>query len=382
MQNYQCYFKEVSMPENNILISEFLNSCIEKQLPFAVYQLPNTGIVKVCVQTDSEVITFNSLEQLMGKDGFVFVPFDKEGEYKSLFVRADINLQTNELHLDHIHQLPNCFKESLIKECSPLESSKELYIEQVTEMINELQDNKLDKVILSRIHMLDGYGMDNAISSFLKLTVAYNSAFVHLTSIPGVGTWIGASPETLLTSNENGSETVALAGTQKIEDRKLDEILWKDKELEEQAYVCRYIENTLKENNIEKCLIEGPYTVQAGNIVHLKTTYRFQLDSDFKKLSILANALHPTPAVCGLPKSTSSSLIRKVEKHDREYYAGYLGPLESNGSASFFVNLRSMKVLDKKMALYVGGGITAASKPELEWEETCLKAQTLLNVIS
>ncbi len=93
------------------------------------------------------------------------------------------------------------------------------------------------------------------------------------------------------------------------------------------------------------------------------------------------SALHPTPAVCGLPKERALELIYKTEMHNREYYAGYCGPINYQGKTDLFVNLRCMKILPDKLALYIGGGLTAKSDPEKEWEETVLKANTLLSVI-
>ena len=90
--------------------------------------------------------------------------------------------------------------------------------------------------------------------------------------------------------------------------------------------------------------------------------------------------LHPTPAVCGLPKEKSLDIIYKTEPYDREYYAGYLGMVE-NDSVDFYVNLRCMKIYENAAALFVGGGITANSDAKKEWQETELKAKTLLNIL-
>jgi len=371
------------MVENRNELSSFLGYCLQNAYPFFAYQLPNTGNIQIGVQTDFIAKDYQFLSDLEGGNGFVFSPFDTESSHKSWFIRADINLQASEIGSDSI-QLLRSEAVEMDKEFFSsriIESSHELYFNQVSKMIDDLKQFKLDKAILSRIQILDGMGMNCAVDSFLKLSESYNTAFVFLVSIPKVGTWIGASPETLLSSKNNTIETVALAGTQKLAGRIIDEIKWEQKEVHEQALVSSYIEEVLKNYNVSKYNRTGPETVQAGNVVHLKTTYLLPNGMSFNQLSNLVQDLHPTPAVCGLPKNKALKLIREIEEHDREYYAGYLGPIEANGSISLFVNLRSMKVLEKQMALYVGGGITADSIPEKEWEETCLKAQTLLNVI-
>ncbi len=371
------------MLENRSELFSFLSYCLQNNLPFFAYQLPNSGIIQIGVQTDLNLKHYQCLTDLDGENGFVLSPFDIESNHKSWFIRSDINLQATEINSDSIQLLGSADVEMDEKFPSTiiLGRSHELYFNQVSKMINDLQQFKLEKAILSRIQILEGMGMDCAVDSFLKLSESYDSAFVFLVSIPKVGTWIGASPETLLSSKNNTIETVALAGTQKLAGRITDQIKWEQKEVHEQALVSSYIEEVLKSHNLTDYNRTGPVTAQAGNVVHLKTTYILPNGMNFHQLSNLVQDLHPTPAVCGLPKNKAMELIREIEQHDREYYAGYLGPIDSNGSVSLFVNLRSMKVLENQMALFVGGGITADSIPDKEWEETCLKAQTLLNVI-
>jgi isochorismate synthase len=95
----------------------------------------------------------------------------------------------------------------------------------------------------------------------------------------------------------------------------------------------------------------------------------------------LLNNLHPTPAICGSPTKEALEIICSVEKHDREYYAGFLGPVGMENPIMLFVNLRCMQITDTNLILYAGGGITLESNPVDEWYETEIKAGTLLSVI-
>jgi isochorismate synthase len=95
----------------------------------------------------------------------------------------------------------------------------------------------------------------------------------------------------------------------------------------------------------------------------------------------LVEALHPTPAVAGQPKDEAIRYIKELEPHDREYYTGFLGPVTKDREMDLFVNLRCMKVTPEFLALYVGGGITLDSDPADEWEETRLKAESLLQIL-
>jgi isochorismate synthase len=115
--------------------------------------------------------------------------------------------------------------------------------------------------------------------------------------------------------------------------------------------------------------------------MHLQTLFQGDLaniHSDWKKLSTL---LYPTPAICGTDNEATLHLIKKVEKHKREYYTGILGPFNNMGQTDLFINLRCMKVIGNKSLLFAGGGILPESSAIEEWGETELKFSTLLQVI-
>lgn len=356
---------------------KFLEQCLQKRLAFYAYSLPETQEVNVGIQQDPQTLTFSKLQDINGKDGFVFAPFDVDSKHSLYFIKPDLKFNLDSKWFPDLEDLPN----HLNQESDIYESSKEDYFEQIGKILTDLKSKKLDKVILSRIHVLNDKGRKDAVSIFLKLNQTYPNAFVSMIDIPEVGLWIGASPERLLNSDGKTIETVALAGTQKLEDSDVHSVKWEKKEIEEQAYVCEYIEELFRNYKISDFSKQGPFTAKAGNLVHLKTIYKASTDLSLNQISGFVQDLHPTPAVCGLPKNKAMDLIRNIEKHNREYYAGFLGPVCADGKFSLFVNLRSMKVHQNKMALYVGGGITADSDPEKEWMETCFKAQTLLKVI-
>ena len=361
----------------DIDIRSFLNKCIEKDIAFYVFARPKSKKLEFGAQLNGNPITYKSLKDCHGVDGFVFAPFHQNSTCCSYFIKKDIT-KISRRSYDLIKDQPDIKK---TKEISVHESSREEYQVQIERMLEDLRKPNLDKVILSRIIVLKSKGRKDAVDSYLKLVEAYPKAFVFMIDIPVAGLWIGATPERLIRKNNSCIETMALAGTQKLHNRKLNEIVWDKKEIEEQAFVAKYIENLFQKFKINDIQKDGPFTALAGNLVHLKTHYTIKSDLDVNKEMSLIEDLHPTPAVCGLPKIKALELIEKVENHQREYYAGYLGPIDANGNLSLFVNLRSMKVLQDAMALYVGGGITADSDPDKEWDETCFKAQTLLNVI-
>ena len=161
---------------------------------------------------------------------------------------------------------------------------------------------------------------------------------------------MGATPEILIEGSTKKYTTVSLAGS-----KTLDNINWKEKELDEQRFVTNYIKEKLESESINYQFNSSPETVNAGNIVHLKTTFNIQTN---KAPLELANLLHPTPAVCGLPQKKAQDFILKNEGYNREFYTGFLGII-NNRSCSLFVNLRCMQLFKNENWLYVGGGITS-----------------------
>ena len=145
--------------------------------------------------------------------------------------------------------------------------------------------------------------------------------------------------------------------------------------------VTDFIEEALIEEEIKDFQQFGPFTLKVGKLAHLKTTFQIPVEQLKGKTGNLIARLHPTPAVCGLPKEEAFEMILEIEKHNRELYTGFLGPWNLNGESQLYVNLRCARLEEKSALLFVGGGITAASNAEDEWQETENKAETLLSVL-
>lgn len=171
---------------------------------------------------------------------------------------------------------------------------------------------------------------------------------------------------------------MALAGTMPVTPG--GEYVWGEKEKEEQQYVSDYIEELLKKTGAVYAK-KGPDTLIAGPAAHLNTHFRIQAENNESKIADLLYDLHPTPAVCGVPKEKAMKLIRNIEKHERSYYTGFLGPVTPGGDFRMYVNLRCMKVFDDEVQIYGGGGITTDSDPESEWNEIQLKTGTIKSVL-
>jgi isochorismate synthase len=305
--------------------------------------------------------------------GFVFAPFDNQ-QKAILFPEDTSEFISEDFSFDTID-----FKE---REFSTNEVSKEYHIKLVDKTIEEIIYNGLKKVVISRKEALEITDF-NLIKIYQKLLQSYKNAFVYVWFHPKVGLWFGATPETLLNIEDNIFKTMSLAGTQVYKDTQ--NVVWKSKELEEQQLVTDFIESQL-EGISSNLKIDKKETIKAGNLLHLSTRVTGTLNEN-STLKTLIRALHPTPAVCGLPRENAKQFILENEQYNRSFYTGFLGELNFqknktvSESSSLFVNLRCMNIIDKKVSIFVGGGITKDSNAKKEWEETVSKSKVMKRVL-
>jgi isochorismate synthase len=365
--------------EHSIL--DALDICLDKNLVFAIYRLPGQKEISLVIQKDQNLKALNCLENISSEGGFLIAPFSKNSSDKIYLIRPDYIFQKS-LSAQQINNLLTVESHVLSETAhiSPEETHHTEYIHQINKTLEEIRKGEYGKVVLSRVKIVPGAFYGHLRKIFELLCESYLNAFIYLTRFKDQF-WIGASPEPLICSKENELFTVSLAGTRPYSEKNMDFSNWNHKELVEQEYVTRNIISVLEEYDINEYNKTGPYTKKAGELIHLRTDFSFPYNQVGNKLKLLVNALHPTSAICGMPKEKSLGFIKGLEKHNREYYAGYLGPVGIDDRLQLFVNLRCMKVLENELALYIGGGITDESVPEDEWEETEIKADTLLSVV-
>lgn len=238
--------------------------------------------------------------------------------------------------------------------------------------VEELKANGAKKVVLSRLISFPQQGLTSD-AIFDKLNKKFPNAAVFAFTDEHGSQWTGATPELLFKKRGNKYSTISLAGTRKVGTSEV----WGEKEKEEQRLVTDFIQLELKKNGAERVLCGEVKTRQAGSIEHLCTEIEFEYIGPWKNVM---EALHPTPAVCGMPREESMQLIQSIERHDREYYTGLIG-IEQGENVDVYVILRCMKLTTSALHVFVGAGITSESVPELESRETKWKAESLTEVI-
>lgn len=243
------------------------------------------------------------------------------------------------------------------------------YLLKLKEVIEVIKRNQLPKLVISRRKIFRDFKDIDLKKSFENLCKTYPNAFRYI-FISEKASWMGAFSEVLGKFNKTTHEfeTMSLAGTLPISES------WSKKEIEEQKPVSDYIRNILEKYS-ENIDISETYDHISGNIKHLRTDFKAGIQAE--DLDSIIKELHPTPAVCGIPKGFCKEQIQKFEKFPREFYAGYI-KIETEESVQYFVNLRCAKLYQDSVHLFVGGGITAQSNPEKEWTETELKSEAVL----
>ena len=371
------------MEASALHLSHKIQQTLADHLPFCAYKKPQENKVNFLLQQDKYLYKLTDFKQ----SGFVFVPFNDISE-GILFPKEKTHSFTFPLPIGKPIINPQ-------KTLNKHHQAKEKHLDLVSKTVSFLKNNHASKIVISRKECFNVPDFDS-VNTFINLLKAYDNAMVYMWYHPKIGFWIGATPEVLLHIKNNRFTTMALAGTQKNNSDK--GIHWQEKEKTEQKYVTDYIVKTLKQHNISHKTSKA-YTINAGNIAHIRTDITGVL-SPKTDLKSLIQQLHPTPAVCGIPKETAKDFILNNEAYHRKFYTGFLGELNLTSyknrtkrnienqayqnilsETNLFVNLRCMEIIKTEVCLYIGGGITKDSTPEKEFIETVEKAKVLQNFI-
>ncbi len=397
--------KEVSRDLLNLsdieAFKKLFTVAMNSEFSVALWRLPNQEnkhlVIDVSGLQNSVVADLEELQS-----GFIFSPFLEKEDGNSLFIKDDIYFGTSEkvlkisdsidssvsndiyYNLLNINELSNNYYVS--KKDGTINQTANLYVDLVEKSIKTIKEGAFEKVVPSMLKVTALNDNFDVVEVFEKLCRKYANALISVVAIPGIGTWIGATPEVLISVEQNKIfKTVALAGTQKIgKDIDLMEVAWRQKEIEEQAMVSRYIINCFKKIRLREFEEIGPRTARAGSLAHLKTDFVVDMEAtNFPNLgTVMLQLLHPTSAVCGMPKEPAKDFLINNEKHDRDFFSGFLGPVNMFNDTLLFVNIRCMQLLKDMALLYAGAGVTQNSNPQAEWEEAKWKCDILESVLN
>ena len=360
---------------------QLIDGLTQSRLSFALYRLPWTDECYFVWQQSEEVEQLQDITELNGKQGFVLSPFQQTDEHPIVLIRPDVTAYDWEEITQAVSSLDKI--DTIRQSSTPVSTLNEQerydrYYAAFRRFMEPLKEKKFKKLVLSRPAFCPINDSFSPLETFVKACNDYPRMMIYLCHTPVTGTWLGSTPEIILSGSALNWKTVALAGTLPIVDG-IEPSDWSDKNKEEQAIVAEYIRKVIKKHGI-KVTEKGPYTARAGQLVHLKTDFLFQL-KETGTLGNLLKELHPTPAICGLPKEEAYQFILSYEGYDRRYYTGVVGWLDPKGQTDLYVNLRCMEIRSTEVKLYAGGGILPSSEVRSEWEETNQKMKTMKNIL-
>jgi isochorismate synthase len=347
---------------------------------YAIYRLPHEDCATLVQQTEGEPAEFLSCTELNGRHGFVVAPFEVKAQQPILLIRPD-RVESLEVRGEGqaVRDMTTA-EYSLTSHHSPLTTS---YTIDFANYHAQLEAGIFRKIVLARCAEEASDEATDPMALFRRACELYPRMFISLVSSSKSGVWLIATPEILLEGKAHDWHTVALAGTMKLEGDSLmgegEKVTWATKDIQEQRIVTTYIAECLEQFTGD-FREEGPRTVRAANLVHLRSDFSFTLP-DGQHLGDLLHALHPTPAVCGLPKRDTFNFIIHNEHTPRRYYSGFMGMLDPDGGTHLYVSLRCMNIEGAHYHLYAGGGLLTDSTVSQEWLETEAKLETMRRVI-
>lgn len=344
---------------------------------FALLRRPGSATYEVLIGNEQPE-RLSSLDDIGGRQGWIAAPFGTSTAAPIIFFSPTVRESRSVLPLSDFST-----KDISVSAIRTEKEEKADYRRGFDLCLSNLREGKVKKVVYARRRQFElAVKADTGvcIALFLKACALQRHSYVSMWSDGCGGYWIVSTPEVLLSgSTRDGFRTMALAGTM-LWSEAIGSVRWSAKNKEEQALVAAYIRNRLEGIGCSSRLY-GPYPVRAGNVAHLRTDISFKLSESVSPLDVIS-ALHPTPAVCGLPPVDAMAVIADAEDFQRRYYAGFSGLLDYEGSTDLYVSLRCMELSAGVASLYAGGGLLAESYCEDEWTETCRKMRAMEQLLN
>ncbi|AGB15952.1 isochorismate synthase family protein [Halovivax ruber XH-70] len=254
---------------------------------------------------------------------------------------------------------------------------------QVHRAVETIESTELQKIVLAQslTATLDG---DLALPTILtRLQRRYPACYRFAIDGTDSSSFFGATPERLIAKDGTTFETEALAGsvprgeTPEAETSHAADLRRSEKLDAEHAFVVDAIRTNL--TALVESITVRPQTIKRlATIQHLQTPMHGRIGANTHVLDIV-RALHPTPAVGGVPQTQACETIRAIEPIDRGWYAAPIGWFDEHGDGEFAVGIRSGVIAGETVTLFAGNGIVAGSDADEEAAEIDLKFRSILD---
>ena len=252
--------------------------------------------------------------------------------------------------------------------------------------LESVRSGEADKIVIARRAAVDGSGEMDVPGTLERLMDGEARCSIFSFGV-GLDTFLGASPEPLVTLADGKLECICHAGSAARgvtveQDRKLGEALLNDpKEQREHYLAASSVEQALSGLCDELTWDSTPRLSKLKNVQHLSTAFHGANDEGRDILEFV-EALHPTPAVAGVPTWKALALIQELEEMDRGWYSGPVGWMDHKGRGEFAIAIRSGLITEDRAYLYAGAGIVEGSDAKREFAETELKMLGLKDALN
>ncbi len=256
----------------------------------------------------------------------------------------------------------------------------------VADAVDVIDSGEIDKVVLARSVIVRSDGPPAILRMFRELVASYPQCY-NFAWKSGDAVFMGASPELLASVEGAKFRSNPLAGSAPrgegtSDDREIGtRLLGSSKDRREHSLVIDAMTEQLSSLTSELSVSDVPSLKKMATVQHLSTEITGLLEPGVGLLDVI-EAVHPTPAVGGVPAKAAVDLIAQLESIDRGWYTGGIGWVDGAGDGAVALGLRCGLVRGNTTHLFAGAGIVSGSQPDDELRETRLKLTPLLQLLT
>lgn len=340
----------------------------------AIYRQPYSD---ECVAISGKVHRLDGEMVLSPIKGFVITPFTATPHEYKMYIDASEVVRYNVSDIPFIPGFDIPFNGNF--------TDHELTFDEFKSQIDYfgkcILEHQIEKGVAVRHVNYTSENIMDPLNLFRKACELYPRMMVAMFSTPQSGTWLVCSPKLLVERMSNNIyHTSAIAGTRPLESEGGE---WEPRVVKDFNDVQEHIVNTVSyfADNVQ---VDGPRTVRAGDLLHMKSDIVFKLLFP-RAEGVIVRTLHPSPCVCGIPRDITYQLINDLNtayRQSRHFFGGNVGPVNIDDSTTIHVILHSMHLHGMHQAsIYAGTSVYLENDINHKWSDTELKMRTMIKVI-
>lgn len=266
-------------------------------------------------------------------------------------------------------------------------SDRRSWEDAVNQSLEAIRAGTISKAVLARTLDVELAGAVDPVDVVEHLWRVNGGSYVFFFEPTPGSAIVGAAPETVVTLRDGVFHATAVAGsirrgeTAREQAELAAKLLASEKDRIEQRIALDDMVARLGTVAHRIRTDPQPHVLALARIQHLETEIRASVPPEVGVLDLL-RLLHPTPAVCGLPRDAAMAFLAEAEAFERGWYAGPVGFFDAEGNGIFVPALRMGVSTGSGWRLFAGAGIVEGSVPELEWEETAIKFEPMLEALA